>query len=95
MDGTQVKVKVCDCGIRHLVIQDTSILWETQAPALHLLKGEDLKAPLSCFPRVTRGRAEKVKSCSPVPSRGPRARCSQSDYLFPGLLGFMTSLFLG
>lgn len=36
MDGTQVKVKVCDCGIRHLVIQDTSILWETQAPALHL-----------------------------------------------------------
>lgn len=67
----------------------------SQAPALHLLKGEDLKAPLSCFPRVTRGRAEKVKSCSPVPSRGPRARCSQSDYLFPGLLGFMTSLFLG
>lgn len=36
VDGTQVEVKVCDCGIRHLVIQDTFSLWETQAPALHL-----------------------------------------------------------
>ena len=50
----------------------------SQAPALHLLKGEDLKAPLSCFPRVTRGQAEKVKSFSPVPSRGPRVRAAAS-----------------
>lgn len=27
MDETQVKVKVCDCGIRHLVIQNTFSLW--------------------------------------------------------------------
>ena len=62
----------------------------SQAPALHLLKGEALKGQPS-----PRGQAKKVKSFSPVPSRGPRARCSPSGCLLPGLLGFTTSLSLG
>lgn len=36
VDGTQVEVKVCDCGIRHLVIQDTFRPLGDVGSALHL-----------------------------------------------------------